>query len=253
MSNVIKSKYVFLNEDKLITPQSTVSTKVNNNINQENDTDQLKILSRISKQNHILEAQKIIASAKSQATKIIQDAREEAEKEANVIAEQIYAKAKDEGYEEGLKEAKGKANELEAILRVAFESKLKKQEEDYNNLVKSLEPNLAKLMIGLINKITGVLIKNNQVIEHLISEAITNSDKSSQYIIRVSEEDFDTVNMQKEQLRSLVDESAKIEISIDKGLIKNQCIIDTDFGLIDCSLDVQLANLYQDIELLAIE
>ena len=125
MSNVIKSKYVFLNEDKLITPQSSVSTKVNNNINQENDTDQLKILSRISKQNHILEAQKIIASAKSQATKIIQDAREEAEKEANVIAEQIYAKAKDEGYEEGLKEAKGKANELEAILRADFESKLK--------------------------------------------------------------------------------------------------------------------------------
>jgi len=252
LSNVIKSRNVMLKEQKLITPHKPIATKVSLESKKEKLEDTANIISKISMQNHILEAERIISSAKAQAAEIIQKAKEEAEKEANAISEEICAKAKEQGYKDGMDEAALKATELEAKLKADFESMVNKQEEEYMNLIKELEPNLAQILIKLIEKITGVIVKNNQVIEYLINKALTNSAKSSQYIIRVSEDDYETVSLQKDRFRSLVDEDVKLDISIDKSLEKNQCIIDTDFGLIDCSLDVQLENLYKDIELLVL-
>lgn len=247
MSNIIKSKYVFFNDEKLITSQNISTTKPTNNSSNQKTSDELKIISKFNQQNHIYEAQKLLFSAKEEAAKIVQQAKEEADLASNTI----YAQAKEKGYQDGLNEAYKKVEELESELQAEFDSKIKEQEADYKNLIKDLEPSMASLLIRLIDKTTGILVKNNQVIEHLVHKVINNSQKSSQYIIRVSEDDCDLMNGQKETLRCLVDEDTKIEICIDKNLNKNQCVIETDSGIIDCSLDVQLDNLYQNIELLA--
>ena len=44
-----------------------------------------------------------------------------------------------------------------------------------------------------------------------------------------------------------------MEIGLDKTLEKNQCVIEMDNGIIDCSLDVQLEALKQDLKLLSIQ
>ena len=54
---------------------------------------------------------------------------------------------------------------------------------------------------------------------------------------------------QKEYIEGLIDGS--INVSIDPQLIKNQCIIETEGKLFDCSLDVQMDNLIKDLKMLS--
>ena len=42
-----------------------------------------------------------------------------------------------------------------------------------------------------------------------------------------------------------------LEIVSDGGLTGNQCIIETDTGIFDCSMDVQLKNLIKDLRSLS--
>ena len=48
-----------------------------------------------------------------------------------------------------------------------------------------------------------------------------------------------------------VSKDTQIEITEDSALKRNECLIETDAGVFDCSLDVQLDNLIKDIRLLS--
>ncbi len=240
MSNVIKSKFVYLDDEdqKKITPLSNFITDQKDNINQISNNTKSIDGSRF-KQEFESYKEEQLSVIKKEAEIIIKNA----EAKADEIAKTAYDKGEKQGYNDGHKRALALENELS--------KKIKQQEEDYRQLIKKLEPSMAKLIIDLIYKITGILVSNNEVIEHLVHEAITNSKKSSIYIIKVSEEDYDIINRQKDKIKSLVDEETKIEIDINKNLEKDQAMIETDAGIINCSLDVQLDNLYRNIELLA--
>lgn len=49
-----------------------------------------------------------------------------------------------------------------------------------------------------------------------------------------------------------VSEGVEFDITEDDSLKENQCIIETDQRIIDCSLDVQLQNLKDQIKMLTI-
>ena len=72
------------------------------------------------------------------------------------------------------------------------------------------------------------------------------------YIIHVSKEDYPYVGMQKQQI---VEQGsvgvASVEIVEDTTLGKNECLIETDGGIFDCSLGVQLADLTKQLRLLS--
>ena len=42
-----------------------------------------------------------------------------------------------------------------------------------------------------------------------------------------------------------------LDIVADTTMKKNECIIETDAGVFDCSLDIELNNLIKDIKLLS--
>ena len=46
-------------------------------------------------------------------------------------------------------------------------------------------------------------------------------------------------------------EGTELEITEDASLSANQCIIETDNKIVDCSLDAQLDNLREQIRMLA--
>ena len=124
--------------------------------------------------------------------------------------------------------------------------KLKEQEE-------ALEPKYAELMGALIEKITGVLCEDKKdVIVYLIHQALNQLEKTKSVTLRVSKPDMLTVSAQKEQLRSCVSGEVDFDITEDDSLQENQCIIETDQRIIDCSLDVQLQNLKDQIRMLTI-
>ena len=89
------------------------------------------------------------------------------------------------------------------------------------------------------------------VILHLINQQINNVEKSNNYVIRVSKEDYDLVNNKKQMLAEYIGEESSIEIVETDTLSRNKCLIETDNSVIDCSIDTQIKNLITDLRMLS--
>lgn len=189
------------------------------------------------------EAEKIIEAANTQAAELIEAAAEEADK----IKSDAFQEAQQKGYEEGKQKAEQEALELKSD----YEEKHRKLQKEYDDMALSFEPRMAGLIALLVEKITGIMIRDNEeVIIYLIQKALTNLDKGNAYTIRVSTDDYDRVSGNKTILMETIGREASLTIAEDVQLMKNQCMIETEFKVINCSLDVQLNNLITDLKLL---
>ncbi|MGB8452093.1 MAG: FliH/SctL family protein [Anaerocolumna sp.] len=271
LSNVIKSRFIYVNDEEKKIIDSNERSEIFRLINldkQFNDSSirsetaaaaeadsgaftegiKVTVIDRVSSEEQDesakLQSEQIMEEAKDQAAQILLAAEQEAKK----VSESIYEEARNKGYQDGIQksisEVQEKKNELNQLTDM--------QNEDYLARINSLEPQFADIVAMLIEKLTGILVEDKKdVINYLIHNAILNADNSKYYIIRASKDDYVFVLSKKKELADLVNEEITIDIILDKELNKNQCLIETDTGIVDCSLDVQLCNLIQDIKLLS--
>jgi len=192
----------------------------------------------------VMKYDEIIEKANKEAELILFRAKEE----ANRISEQIYQEAKENGYRDGY--SLGEKDLFKA--KEEINQQLIQNQEAYEEEVAGLEPKFADIVAMLVKKLTGVLVEDKKdIILYLIHNAITNSYNSKSYIIRTAREDYDIVSSNIEMLQSIVGSNSELEIVKDNELSKNQCYIETDSSVIDLSLDVQLNNLVEDLKLLS--
>lgn len=190
------------------------------------------------------EARELLEEAKIEAERLLQTA----EAEAEFRKREILQTAKSEGYEAGYRKAFLEMEESKQTLLL----QQKQLEEEYEEKVKSLEPTFVDLVIGLVQKLTGVLVtEQKEIIAHVIDQMMLKYDSSNSYIIRVSEEDFEYASSLKRQIKKQLKEHCIVEVIEDKMLQKAQCMIETDTRIIDCSLDTQMRNLFLNMKLLA--
>lgn len=185
----------------------------------------------------------ILENAKAQADEIIEQAKVTGEFEKNRIIEE----GRKLGYQEGLI----KANDELADQRQELENRTQQLEEEYQQLVSELEPNFVKLVMGLVRKLTGVLVEDKkEIILYLMEQSLRNLGKVKHMVIRVSAEDIELVTAAEEEIRAIIGEECEIEFFSDTHLRKNQCMLEMDNQVIDCSLDVQLQGLMEDLKML---
>ncbi len=187
----------------------------------------------------------IIKEAKLAAEKILQEARQEVQE----LKEDAFLKAQEKGYEEGLKKAGTQTQKTVAEL-AAKEERLRKE---YEACMNELEPKMVEIISDLVQKLTGIVTTDRKdVIGYLVSSSLRDMDKCGEYTIRVSREDYDYMMDQKDRLLSAIDREAELKIKADDDLKKNQCLIETEQKIIDCSLDVQQNNLITDLKMLGL-
>ncbi len=187
---------------------------------------------------------RIISEAKEKALEILEIAKNEAE----IISQDLYEEAQKKGYEDGLQNGMSEVNQTKKELEELAQT----QNQNYLEQIETLEPQFANILTMLIEKITGIIIEDKkEVILYLIHNAIVGVDSSKTYNVRTSKDDYDFVLSKKNELSSYVSNEIIIDVTLDYTLGKNQCFIETDTRIIDCSLDVQLNNLIQDIKLLS--
>lgn len=268
MSNLIKSRYIYVKaeEKKVIDSDSRLEdiksyyeAMINQNaspIEEEGDETSneagfveglnVKVVETIEPvEEKVPDPEQIINEAKLQAEQIINEAKAAAKEESNKILEDALKR----GYEEGYKKAMAEGETLKQKLT----DKCEELENEYNQMIQELEPKMADLIGAFVQKITGIMVEDKKdIILYLIHHALLQSDNSKEFHLKVSSEDFDLVNTSKEILNDLISKESILDISIDKSLEKNQCLIETDTGIIDCSLDVELEGLKQDLRLLSL-
>lgn len=273
LSNLIKSRYVYVNdENRKIIDSNGKSEELrtiylnrrpeqlpgDTKASKEDSSDSEDIVFREGLQVSVIDnvlpeeeekqlrmqGEQIIADAREEADRI----RKQAEEEAGIAAQEILEEAGKKGYEDGLQKGMAEADRVKAEL----EELKQKHNEEYLEQIAGLEPAFGEIVAQLVEKLTGVAVEDKKnVILYLIHNSIMDSNNSKSYAIRVSKEDYDYVLSRKEELYRLVTQDTVIDIISDKNLERNQCLIETDAGMLDCSLDVELANLIQDIKLLS--
>lgn len=199
-------------------------------------------------------SQELLEETEQQTRQILEDARAEAEQivaqareEFDAIRSEAEEQGREEGRQQGLAEAETTMQEMIAKQQAEYEERLKELAEQE----RQMEPFFADLTVNLLEKITGILCRDKkEVILHLIERAVHNLEKPKQINLRVSKEDMANVSMHKAQLKEAAEGVEEFDVVEDSSLMANQCIIETENKIIDCSLDVQLQSLRDQIRML---
>jgi flagellar assembly protein FliH len=199
-------------------------------------------------------AKDIVDTATKEAGSILSKARQEAEtltQEAKLAIEQeraaVLLEAEKRGYEIGLE--KGNI-EADAIIGKANEYK-NETATQREAAITRLEPELVELIIRIVKKLISDTAKvNPQVVLHLIRQGLKQTSFTGDITLRVASEDYDSAVSHKDELLKSVEGGAKLKILKDLALSPGDCLIETPFGVIDSSLDMQFEEVKESLRLI---
>lgn len=189
-------------------------------------------------------AAQIMAQAEMDAQKILSDAK--------ATANEIMAKARDEGYNQGVLEGRKSVEEEKERLNIEFKEKSDYLERDYMERRKKMEPELVDVITDVFASVTRALSEDQRdMILALVDKVLSGTEANNNYIIKACREDAEFLRENKESILKNINRDINIEIVEDVSMHRNECLIDTELGIYDCSLDIQLENLVRAIKILA--
>lgn len=201
------------------------------------------------------EAELNLEQVHEQAQEILEQAKMEADnilKQAEAQAGQIRENARKEGYNTGMIQLEREFTEKKEQLEQQYATMQNQLQTEYDDLKQKIEPELVDALLEVFSKVTHTISEDNQeIVLHLINDVMKNSDNSHEYTIKVSPEDYNFVVNNQGKIYCAMANEVNIDIVQDITLKRNECVIETDTGVFNCSLDVELNNLIKDIRLLS--
>ncbi len=192
--------------------------------------------------------QEALDNAKVQADEIL----ENAEKEAENVKENARKNGYNDGFEEGRQAWDAREAEIRQGLEAEYEQKKEELENEYALLRSKMEPELVSAMTDVFSKVFGVMASDRKdMIVSLVNSVLRNTELAKEFIIKVCEADYNFLIANKDMLAGSTSDEIHIDIVKDNELERNQCIIESDVGVFDCSLDIQMENLIKDLKLLS--
>ncbi len=203
----------------------------------------------------------LLSQAREQADQILGEADKEvkriiaeAEQEALATKKQMAADAKsarEKAYAEGKQAAQQELQKEMARLK----EKERALEAEYKTFMEEAETKLVDVISGIYEHVFNVeLSAQKDIVFNLIQSTLSRIEGGRSILVHVSKEDFPYVSMQKKQITaSVTSPDCSVEVVEDFTLTANQCLIETENGIYDCSLGTQLEELRQKLLLLSYE
>ena len=169
-----------------------------------------------------------------EANEILEQTRKKA---AGIIAqaEEIYEAKKKQGYEDGMEE--GRISHAEKIMDTAMKS------VDY---LGAMEKSIAGLVIQCLEKVVGEMADEELILRIVRSGlAVTRNEKKVH--VRVSPGELAFVKDEVSNLLATHPGISVLNITPDGRLKKGDCLIESELGVVDASLDTQLTALRRAI------
>lgn len=195
------------------------------------------------------QAEEILATAQAEAEEIRRQAQAMAQQDAHAAYENAKRQGEQDGYREGL----NKANAEAEALRSEYAQKEQELCALYKQKMEDIEPYLIQQLTGIYEHVFDVELSGYRtILQHLIAGTLRSVEMSEHYLIHVSEQDYPYVSMQKAQIvEDGCIKNASLEVVEDRTLGKNECLIETEDGIFDCSLSTQLTELKRKLQLLS--
>ena len=189
-------------------------------------------------------AEKMLADAKKKSDAIESDARTQ--------SMMILNNAREQGYQEGIKQAEEEIAQHKAQLDAEYNRSKQAVVAEYEQLKSTMEADLVEVLTEVFRKVTLTMAEDNQdILMHLINGVLKNAEKSREIIIKASPEDYKFLVNNQGKLYVAMNKDVTLDIVEDAGLVHNECFIETDGGVFNCSLDIELNNLIKKIKLLS--
>ena len=186
------------------------------------------------------EADSVLNKATAQARLII----EEAEREAKVIKVTVEEGARKEGFDKGYREGVLQAEQIKQSASEELES----AQHEKSEMLSQVEPEVVELIVSIVDKLLPkVAVFNRGTVVNLIKQGIEGATIKGSVTVHVSKDDYESTLAQKDEIAASLDTSVTLEIVADPALKANDCIIETAFGNIDCSLDAQYNTLRENL------
>ncbi|MBO9480120.1 MULTISPECIES: HrpE/YscL family type III secretion apparatus protein [Gammaproteobacteria] len=166
-----------------------------------------------------LEAQEIIKAAREQAAGITEEAR------------QAYEQEKKRGYQEGL--AESKAEQTDHMLKVVSRT---------INYLSDIENTLANILLSGVKKIIGEFDQEELAIS-LVKNALQHVRNEKHVTIRVPSAQYSAVQARLNTILAEYKGVGFIDLVADPRLSSGDCIMESEIGVVDASVDVQLRAL----------
>lgn len=188
-----------------------------------------------------------LQQASEQAEAIINDAQNQAEGIKQGAIEQGHQEGYDAGYQEGMAAVES--------LKADIEAQREGLEKEYQMLVDELEPEMVDVLTQIYEHVLGIELRDDKgIILHLLKSTLSRIEPGNDLIVHVSSDDYDEVMDEKEALNACVTSpNTTMEIIEDPLLKENECMIESDSGVFDCSLGVELSEISRKLKLLSFD
>lgn len=196
----------------------------------------------------------LIQKAQEQANELLKQAEEKIneknaalkKKEAslqeqmNAAIEEARVKGYDEGYQLGKKDGKHSMHKLIDEARQLIDL----SREEYIKKLAEAEPAIIKIATKLAKKIIGNnLKKQNGHWSHVVQTAIKEVKDHDNIKIFVHPTKYEQTLKDKKIFKAAVNESTDLYVYPNEELTEDACVIETSFGTIDASINIQITEL----------
>lgn len=181
-----------------------------------------------------------------------------AAREAEVLKTQALEEGRRAGYDEGFARGHGEALlEVEKAEQKANEA-IQETEMVREALRTEYEERLQKMESMVIDELTAIydhvfeagLKEQTEIIFHLLDTTLHRIDSGKEFIVRVSQADYEYINTRKDELLKGMP-GVRMDLVADVMMKRGEGMIETGGGLFDCSIDVELQELRRRIHMLA--
>ena len=193
-----------------------------------------------------------VETAREEAERILSEANMKAEqiaREAQMDAEALREEYKAQGYAEGASVKEQELQELQERLETDFALKNQMLESEYIRKRDNMEAELVDVILEVFNKVFHIQFDSKKhILMHLINDAILNIEGDRNFRIKVADSNVLFLENHREDILERVGHGIDLEFIADSTMDGNECLIETDSGIFDCSLETQLENLIKDIK-----
>ena len=188
-----------------------------------------------------------LQQAQEQADAIVQDAMAQADEIRSNAENQGRQAGYDAGYQEGVEAAQALKDEIE--------QQRGDLEKEYQQIVDELEPEMVDVLTQIYEHVFNIELREDKgIILHLLKTTLSRIEPGKDLIVHVSSDDYDEIMDEKENLDACITSpNTTMEIIEDPLLKENECMIESDSGVFDCSLGVELSEISRKLKLLSFD
>lgn len=191
------------------------------------------------------EANQIVSKATADAETILKKAVQEAEN----LKERTRQEAEEQGYAKGMECVQMQ----EAQMREELQRLKEEQEQAYADRLYTMEPELMDAVIEVFDQVLHTdFVNHREILLYLIRRTVRHIKNSREFRIFVSADDYAEISAKKEEIIEKIGGEVTLDIIMDESMQPGQCTIDTDEGLFECGLNIQLSNLLKDLKALSL-